>query len=86
MGSYPKRANKNPSSTLSSMTESYQYKTKKNKVTVSLTYENAHVPISVSVVGTLERESKHIGDPNSKELIRKFLEELERRGKIVEPR
>ena len=68
------------------MTESYQYKTKRNKVTVSLKYENAYVPISESVVDTLEREPTHIGDPNSKELIRKFLEELERRGKIFEPR
>ena len=69
------------------MTESYHYKTKKNKVTVSLSYENAYVPISVSVGDTFEREPMHIGDPNSKGVIwQQFLEELERRGKIFEPR
>ena len=45
------------------MTESYQCKTKRNKVTVSLKYEKAYVPISESVVDTLEREPTHIGDP-----------------------
>lgn len=32
---------------------------------------------------TLEREPTHICDPNPKELIRKFMEELERRGKKI---
>ena len=40
-----------------------------------------HVPISVSIGDTLEREPTHICDPDAKELIRKFMEELKRRGK-----
>lgn len=52
--------------------ESYHdCKPQKNKVTASLTYENAHVPISVSI--------GHIYDPRPKELIRKFMQELEAR-------
>jgi len=62
--------------------EAYQDKTQKNAPTDFLTYENAHVPISVSLGDTLEREPTHICDANPKELIRKFMEELERRGKI----
>ena len=61
--------------------QSYHDKTKKNEVTASLTHENAHVPTSVSAGDRLEREPTHICDPNSKELIRKFLEKLERRRK-----
>lgn len=38
-------------------------------------YENAHVPISVSI--------GHIYDPRPKELIRKFMQELERNGKDI---
>ena len=61
--------------------KSYHDKTKKNEVTASLTHENAHVPTSVSAGDTLEREPTHICDPNSKELIRKFLEKLASRRK-----
>ena len=63
--------------------ESYQDKTKKNKVTASLTYENAHVPISVSIGDTLEREPTHVCNANPKELILKFVKGLERRGKNI---
>ena len=56
--------------------ESYHdCKPQKNKVTASLMYENAHVPISVSI--------GHIYDPRPKELIRKFMQELERHGKDI---
>ena len=48
-----------------------------------LTIENAHVPISVSVGDTLDREPTHICDKNLAELVRKFMEELERRGKNI---
>ena len=56
-------------------------KRQKHEVTAALSYENAQVPIAVSIGGTLERESTHICDANQKELIRKFMEELERSGK-----
>ena len=48
-----------------------------------LTIENTHVPISVSIGDTLEREPTHICEKNPVELVRKFMEELERRGKNI---
>ncbi len=48
-----------------------------------LTFENVHVPISVSIGDTLEREPIHICDKDPVELICKFTEELERRGKNI---
>ena len=44
-------------------------------------HEKAHLPISVSLGDTLERVPTHIYDSNPKKLIRRFMEELERRGK-----
>lgn len=58
--------------------ESCQDKKQRKKVTESFTFENVHVPISVSVGDTFEREPTYICDTEPKELIRKFLEELER--------
>lgn len=46
-------------------------------------FENVHVPISVSIGNTLEREPTRICDAKPKELILKFKEELERRGKNI---
>ena len=63
--------------------ESFQDSTKRKEATDYLTYENAHVPISVSIGDTLEREPTHICDPDAKELIRKFMEELKRRGRNI---
>jgi len=63
--------------------EPYHDKTKKNAVTASLTYENAHVAISVSVGDTLKRAPTHICDSNPKELTWNSMEELERRGKNI---
>ena len=40
------------------------------------------MPISVGIGDTLKREPTHTCDPNPKELIRKFREELERREEI----
>lgn len=37
----------------------------------------------MSISDTLDRAPRHICDPNLKELIRKFMEELERRGKNI---
>ena len=48
-----------------------------------LTIENTHVPISVSFGGTLDREPTHICERDPAELVRKFMEELERRGKKI---
>ena len=56
---------------------------KRKEATDYLTNENVHVPISVSIGDTLEREPTHICDPDAKELIRKFMEELKRRGKNI---
>ena len=63
--------------------ESYHDKTKRNEDTDSLTYENAQVPISVSIDDTLEREPTDICDPDAKTLIQKFMKELERRGNNI---
>lgn len=41
------------------------------------------MPISVSIGDTREREPSHICDANPKELIRKFMEELEWHGKKI---
>ena len=41
------------------------------------------MPISVSIGDTLEREPTPICDPDAKELIRKFMEELKRRGRNI---
>ena len=49
-----------------------------------LTIENVHQPISVSVGDTLEREPTHICERDPAELVRKFVEELERRGKSIQ--
>ena len=56
--------------------ESYHDKTKRKEATYSLTHENFHVPISVSIGDTLEREPAHICDPHAKTLIQKFMKEL----------
>jgi len=51
-----------------------------------LTIENAHIPISVSVGDTLDRESTHICEKNPAELAHKFMEELEQCGKTSGPK
>ena len=63
--------------------ESSQDSTRRKEATDYLTYENLYVPISVSIGDTLEREPTHICDPDAKELIRKFMEELKRRGENI---
>ena len=60
--------------------ESLHDTTQRKEPTADLTYEAAHVPISVSIGDTLEREPTHICDPDPKQLINRFMEELERRG------
>ena len=63
--------------------EAYGDKNQRKEPTDSLTIENAHVPISVSIGDTLEREPTHICERDPAELTRKFMEELERRGKNI---
>ena len=61
--------------------ESWYDKKLRNEATASRTYEDNHVPISVSMGDTLEREPTYICNANPEELTRRFMEELERRGK-----
>ena len=63
--------------------EVYGDNNERKEPTDTLTIENAHVPISVSISDTLEREPTHICDRDPAELVRKFMEELERRGKNI---
>jgi len=51
-----------------------------------LTIENEHVPISVSIGDTMNREPTHICERDLAELVRRFVEELERRGKVIRDR
>ncbi|MCU7845747.1 MAG: DNA polymerase [Candidatus Thiodiazotropha sp. (ex Monitilora ramsayi)] len=48
--------------------------------------EGAHVPISVSIGDTLERDPTHLCSGEPAELIRMFMEELERRGAQIRAR
>jgi len=61
--------------------EAYGDNNHRKEPTPTLTIENAHVLISVSVGDTLEREPTHICERDPTELVRKFMEELERRRK-----
>jgi len=64
--------------------ESYGDINYRKEPTGALTIENAHVPISVSVGDTLEREPTHICERNPAKLVRKFMKELERREKNIQ--
>ena len=63
--------------------ESYGDKNQRKEPTGMLTIENTHVPISVSIGDTLNREPTHICERNPAELVHKFMEELERREKNI---
>ena len=63
--------------------EAYIDSTKRKTVTTMFTVENEHVPISVSVGDTLEREPTHICERDPEQLVRRFVKELERRGKEI---
>jgi len=62
----------------------YGDKNYRKEPTGALTIESTHVPISVSVGDSLEREPTNICERNPVELVRKFLKELERREKIIQ--
>ena len=60
--------------------EAFGDKNKRKEPTNSLTIENEHVPISVSIGCTFEKDhTTHICERNPEKLINKFMEELERR-------
>ena len=63
--------------------EAYGDKNQRKEPTGMLTIENTHVPISVSIGDTLEREPTHICEKDPADLVHKFMEELERRGKNI---
>ena len=48
-----------------------------------LTFESVHVPISLSVGDTLNREPTHICEKDPAELVRKFVAELNCRGENI---
>jgi len=64
--------------------EAYGDKNYRKEPTGALTIENAHVPISVSVGDTLEREPTHICERDPAKLVCKFMKELERQEKNIE--
>jgi len=66
--------------------ESYFDNAQKQEVTDSLRYESVHEPILVSFGDTLEREPTHNCDAIKKELIKKFMAEIERRGANIRAR
>ena len=63
--------------------EAYGDKNQRKEPTATLTIENAHVPISVSIGDTLERKPTHICEKDPAELVRRFMDQLERRGKNI---
>ena len=63
--------------------EAYGDNNQRKEPTGNLTIENKHIPIAVSIGDTLEREPTHICERDPKELVRKFMAELERRGKNI---
>ena len=63
--------------------EAYQDKTKAFQPTKDLKYESEHVPVSVSIADTLNREPEYICSKNPEKLIQKFYEALEHRSAAI---
>lgn len=63
--------------------ESYGNKNQWKEPTPTLTFEDVHVPISVSIGDILEREPTHICIKDPAYLVRKFMEELKWHGKDI---
>ena len=63
--------------------ESYGDRNQRKEPTGNLTIESAHIPVSVSIGDTLEREPTHICEKNPKVLVQKFMKELGRREKNI---
>ena len=51
--------------------------------TANLVFESEHIPVSVSLADTFDRELERISAKDPKELIRQFWETLIRRGEIL---
>ena len=58
-------------------------KTKSYRPTTDLTYENEHVPISVSVGDTAANQPTHVCERDPKALLEKFMNELQRRAAVL---
>ena len=58
-------------------------KNQRKEPTSMLTIENIHVPMSVSIGDTLDREPTHICERDPAVLVKKFMEELERREENI---
>ena len=65
--------------------ESYQDTSKAACPTRNLSYENEHVPISVSIADTLNPEPEYIVSKDPNELIHLFYQSLERRHEATRP-
>ena len=63
--------------------EAYQDKAKAFQPTKDLRYETEHVPVSVLIADTLNREPEYICSKNPAELIQKFYDVLERRSAAI---
>ena len=63
--------------------ESYQDTSKAERPTCDLSFESAHVPISVSIADTLHPEPKYIVSRDPVELIHRFCQSLERRHAAI---
>ena len=64
--------------------EAYGDKNQRKEPTGMLTIENTHVPMSVSVGDTLDREPTHICERDPAVLVHKFMEELERHERNIQ--
>ena len=63
--------------------EAYGAANQRKEPTKHLTIESKHIPVSVSIGDTLEREPTHICERNPKVLVQKFMQELGRREKNI---
>jgi len=63
--------------------ESFQDPTKRTVATKDLVFENEHIPVSVSLADTLNREPEHISSKHPQELVRKSWEVIVRRGEVL---
>ena len=63
--------------------EAYGDGNQRKEPTKHLTIENKHIPVSVSIGDTLEREPTHICERNPRVLVQKFMKELGRREKNI---
>ena len=63
--------------------EAYGDGNQRKEPTKHLTIESKHIPVSVSIGDTLEREPTHICERNPRVLVQKFMKELGRREKNI---